>query len=200
MDTVLTTARKMWLAATNHLLYNDPLDLDLEELDDVVDDQERTIRRLVHDHVGTNPRRDLDLSLMIVSVVQDGERIGDLSTSIGGLADLADSPLIGRHTHILRSLRDRISSMFDDTRAGFIDGDSAAAERVMASNRQIKPEMKGFVAELSESDETSVNEAVILANAALMMGRVSSHLSNIASTVVLPFEQIRGSGPDQSQG
>ena len=190
----------MWVAATAALLYNEHLVVDLEEVDKIVDAQERTIRRLVHDHVGTSPKRDLDLSLMIVSVVQDGERIGDLAKSIGGLCNLAKTPLIGPSTFPLRWMRDRITASFDLTKAGFIDGNSAAASQVMTENLDIKSRIRSFISELALNDDVTVNEAVILATSSLMMGRVSSHLSNIASTVVLPFEDIRGSSPAQPEG
>lgn len=200
METVVNTTREMWVASTSALLYNANLELDLAETDIVVDAQERTIRKLVHEHVESNPKRDIDLSLVIVSIVQDGERIGDLSKSIGGLCELVGSPLIGPATFHLRAVRDRITVMFDETRAGFIDGDVRAASHVMAENRDIKAGLRAFVRELAGNDSLSVNEAVILASASLMMGRVSSHLSNIASTVVLPFEDIRGSSPEYPEG
>jgi phosphate uptake regulator len=190
----------MWVAATGHLLYNESLTLDLATIDEEVDEHERVIRRLVYESVEHSPGRDLELGLMIVSVVQDGERIGDLSKSIAALGSLADKPLIGPHTYGLRALRDRITAMFDRTAEGFVDGDVGAAAEVMRENRAVKKQFRRFTADLAASSDVTVNEAVILATSAIMMGRVSSHLSNVSSTVVLPFEQIRGSSRKQEQG
>ena len=192
METILVKTRRMWIASTGHLLYNDPLDIDLEKVDEDVDEQERRIRRVIKDHISGAPRSELQLSLAILSVVQDGERIGDLAKSIGQLAGYAEKPLISPHTATLRSHRERITAMFDQTRAGFVDADVVEGQSVMKANEQIKADLRTFVQRLSVADGISTNEAVLLANGALMMGRVSSHLSNIASTVVLPFEQIRG--------
>ena len=196
MEVLLTTAREMWLAATGHLLYSEPLDVDLEERDQVVDEQERLIRSLVRTYVENNPKGDHKLSLRLVSVVQDGERIGDLAKNIGSLSTLTQKPLIGRHTHLLRTTRDEITRLFDLTHDGFVGGSTRSAETVLLENIRLKAGLRGFIRELAMTDEASVNEAVVLANCALMMGRVSSHLSNIASTIVLPYEHIRRSSAE----
>lgn len=199
METILVKTRRMWIASTGHLLYNDPLDIDLEEIDEDVDEQERRIRHIIKEHVAAAPRSELQLSLAILSVVQDGERIGDLTKSISRLADIGEKPLISPHTATLRIHRDRITTLFDLTRAGFVDADVDDGQSVMRANEEIKGDMRTFVRQLAAAGDITTNEAVLLANGALMMGRVSSHLSNIASVVVLPFEQIRGDVPDQSQ-
>ena len=193
MDRLLTTTRSMWLAATGHLLYSEALEFDLEEKDEIVDEQERLIRSLIRDYLESNPKGDLKLSLKLISVVQDGERIGDLAKNIGGLTSITSKPLIGRHTHLLRVSRDEITGLFDLTHDGFVGGSVDSAKTVMSENIRLKEGIRGFIRELASAEDAHVSEAVVLANCALMMGRVSSHLSNIASTVVLPYEHIRRS-------
>ena len=58
------------------LLDNRPLDVDLEEMDDAIDESERTIRRSILEHLVVSPRSDLSTSLVLASIVQDAERIG----------------------------------------------------------------------------------------------------------------------------
>lgn len=193
MDAMLVTTRRMWVASTGALLFNDPVSFDLEETDDEVDEFERRIRSIVKDHVVSAPRAEIQLSLAVLSVVQDAERIGDLTKSLGALALQSAKPLIGPSTVKLRQTREEITQMFDDTRAGFVEGVVERGQDAMNRNERIKPDLRRFLAELSNESDVTTNEAVLLSVAALNMGRVSSHLSNIASTVVLPFEDIRGS-------
>ena len=49
--------------------------VDLVEMDDVVDEGEREVRRTVLEHLSMNPRQDLVASLILVSIVNDAERI-----------------------------------------------------------------------------------------------------------------------------
>ena len=195
MEIILETSRDMWIVATGHLLFNDPLTVDLEETDAIVDDKEREIRRIVKEHVVSAPRSEIQLALAIVSVVQDGERIGDLAKRLGELGSITSKPLISPYTFTLRSARERITEMFAGTLAGLLDASVAEGEKVMRMNEVLKEELRAFVRDIAKAEDVRVEEAVVLASASLMMGRVSSHLSNISSTVVLPFEEIRGAVP-----
>ena len=195
MEIILETSRTMWVAATGHLLFNEPLVVDLVATDAVVDEKEREIRRIIRKHVVEAPRSEIQLSLAVVSVVQDGERIGDLSKSLGNLGSHLSKPLISPHSFVLRSAREQITEMFAGTLAGFVDGNVEEGDKVMVMNESVKSELRSFGRDIAGARDVRVDEAVVLATAAIMMGRVSSHLSNIASTVVLPFEEIRGEAP-----
>ena len=64
-------------------------------MDDVVDDGERMVRRTILQHLTVNPQQDLVASLILVSMVQDAERIGDFARGMAELIDLARSPREG---------------------------------------------------------------------------------------------------------
>jgi phosphate uptake regulator len=55
----------------------------------------------------------------------------------------------------------------------------------------MKDDVTEYLSELAEVDDITPNEAIVYAMSARLISRVSSHLSNIASTVVSPFDQIR---------
>lgn len=198
MGEVIDIARSMWSAASSHLLFSAPLEVSLEEMDVGINRRERSIRKAVFKHIEKYPNEDLLLSLVLVSTVQDGERIGDWVKHIGGLSDLAQKPLMGPRLTALRAASERITKMFDWTYDGFVDGDVECARQVMVDNVSVKADLRAFIADVAETDDLSPNAAVVLSNAALMMGRVSSHLSNIASSVVLPYERIRGPVDDDT--
>lgn len=192
MGEVIEIARSMWAAAVSHLLFGAPLDVSLEDMDVGINARERSIRRAVFKHIEKYPNEDLVLGLVLVSTVQDGERIGDWVKHIAELASLTEKPLLGPRVASLREASERINDMFDKTFVGFVEGDVSSAREVMVDSVAVKTELRTFIGSVASAEDLSVNAAVVLSNAALMMGRVSSHLSNIASSVVLPYERIRG--------
>jgi len=198
MGQVIDIARSMWSAAISHLLFSAPLDVSLEEMDAGINDRERSIRKAVFKHIEKYPHEDLVLGLVLVSTVQDGERIGDWIKHLAGLSDLAQKPLMGPRLSTLRDAGDRITRMFDRTYDGFVDGDVASARQVMVDSVSVKSDLRAFIDAVASAQDLGPNAAVVLSNAALMMGRISSHLSNIASSVVLPYERIRGPVDDDT--
>lgn len=200
MGEVIDIARTMWSAAISHLLFSVPLEISLEEMDEGINSRERSIRRAVFKQIERSPQEDLVLSLVLASTVQDGERIGDWIKHIGRLAGLAHKPLLGPWLTTLRAAGEQITGMFDNTYRGFVEGDVACARQVMSDSVDVKGELRTFIENVAAAEDLSPNAAVVLSNAALMMGRVSSHLSNIASSVVLPYERIRGPMDDAADG
>ena len=190
---MLDTASGMFAAATAVLLDNEALEIDLSTLDESINARERQIRRAVAEHVTTDPRDQMALSLVLVSIVQDAERCGDLAKSLAKTADLADHPRMGPHVEALRPLRDRVQQTFPRVRAAFLSSDTEAARAVMEENDRTKADTADYFRRLAAADDLSSNLAVVLSVASRMIGRTGSHLSNIISSVALPFEQIRRS-------
>ena len=89
MGAMLDTAAEMFAAATAYLLDNAPLTVDLSARDEDINAREQRVRRAVLEHMTIDPRDELALSLLIISVVQDAERCGDLAKSIATAANLA---------------------------------------------------------------------------------------------------------------
>lgn len=195
LGVMLDTADSMFAAATYALLDNENLNVDLSAQDEIINQREQAIRRAVLEHLLSDPREELALSLVLISIVQDAERCGDLAKSIAKAADLASAPRMGRHVDALRPIRDRVQSAFPRVRRSFIVGDAKVGRTVMDEHTQTKTDVAAYLAELASADDVSSNEAVVLAISARMIGRTSSHLSNIISAVALPFDQIRNA-PD----
>ncbi len=191
LGVMLDTADSMFAAATNCLLDNEPLHVDLSEQDDIINEREQAIRRAVLEHILADPRAELALSLLLVSIVQDAERLGDLAKSISKASALASAPRMGRHVEALRPVRDRVQSAFPRVRRSFIVGDAKVGRVVMDEHTATKADVGDFLTELAGADDVTSNEAVVLSISARMIGRTSSHLSNIVSAVALPFDQVR---------
>ncbi len=190
---MLDTASTMFAAATAVLLDNEALEMDLSALDAQINARERQIRRAVSDHVSADPRDQMALSLVLVSIVQDAERCGDLAKSLAKTADLSDHPRMGPHVEALRPIRDRVQQTFPRVRAAFLTSDTEAARAVMEENDRTKAETGAYLQRLAAAPDLSPNLAVVLAVGSRMIGRTGSHLSNIISSVALPYDQIRRS-------
>ncbi len=190
---MLDTADAMFAAATNCLLDNEDLHIDLAEQDEIINQREMSIRRAVLEHMVADPKVETSLSLLLVSIVQDAERCGDLAKSIAKASDLAVSPRMGRHVDALRPIRDRVQATFPRVRRSFVVGDAGMSRTVMEEHDRTKQDVAVFLQELASADDVTSNEAVVLAVGSRMIGRTSSHLSNIVSAVALPFDQVRNS-------
>jgi phosphate uptake regulator len=188
---MLDTSQAMFEAATDCLLDNIPVRVDLAALDDEINENEQRIRRAVLEHISADPRAELSLSLLLVAIVQDAERCGDLAKSIAKASELADAPRMGPHVDALRPVRDRVRDTFPRVRQAFASGDTEVARTVMEEHDATKAEIAGFLRDLASSDDATVNSAVVLGVSSRMVGRTSSHLSNIISAVALPFDQVR---------
>ncbi len=172
------------------LLENQPLEADLEEMDDRVDEGERRVRRYVLEHLSVDPRRDLVASLILVSMVQDAERIGDFARGLAELLELTERPRGGHWAEKLRALADRVRPLFELTDRAFSEDDAELARRVGSAHVELKETLQAYVREVAASDLPR-DLAILYALAARILRRISAHLSNIASTVVQPYDRIR---------
>ena len=188
---MLDTSATMFREATGCLLDNRPVAVDLKALDDTVNAGEQAVRRSVLGHMAVNPTDDLALGLVLLSVVQDAERCGDLAKSLTKTAALAERPRMGAHVDRLRALRDRVAPQFDRTARALRQSDAGLAAEVMAKHHEVKREVGDVLVALAAASDLDANAAVVLTLAAQHVGRVSSHLSNVASALAMPFDRVR---------
>jgi phosphate transport system protein len=187
---MLSHSRAMLDLALGALLDNRPLEVDLDEMDDAVDEGERMVRRTVLEHLSVNPRQDLVASLVLASMVQDAERVGDFARGIAELVPLAGGPRQGPFADELRELAGRLRPLFALTEKAFADDDPDQARRVMTAYAELKTAFLDFTRRVAASD-LGADMAVVYSGAARSLRRVGAHLSNIASSVVQPYDRIR---------
>lgn len=193
LDEMLETTHRMFDAATRCLLNGESLSLDLKAEDDRVNEKEAQIRRALLTHFSVAPSQDVAFGLTLNAIVQEVERMGDLTKSIAKVAKLSRSrPLIDRIAP-LEAIRDRVLTMAEDTRAALDAQDADRARKVMTANDAVKAETADYLTDLAGRDDISGNEGIVLALTARFIGRYGSHLSNVASGFVLPFDQLRHS-------
>ena len=195
VGTMLGQGAKMLDHALPALFDNQPLEVDLDNMDDVIDDGERMVRRTVLEHLTVNPQQDLVASLILVSMVQDAERIGDFARGLVEMKQMSDQPFEGPPADQLRGLAERLRPMFDTCAEAFRDDDAEGALRVVSVHTELKEELTEFVRRIAASDLTA-DLAVAYSSVARNLRRISAHLSNIASTVTQPYDRIRHGDED----
>jgi phosphate uptake regulator len=177
------------------LLDNREPDVDLRAMDDVIDEAERMVRRSILEHLNVSPTDDLVASLTLASIVQEAERIGDFARGLPEIVALAKAPRDDPFAERLRPLAMRVRALFEQCEEAFGEGDVAMARELMVSQRELKADLIRYVEEIADSDLTA-DMALVYGLSATMLRRISSHLSNIASTVTQPFDRIRHGGDD----
>ncbi len=177
------------------LLENRELEVDLEGMDDVIDEAERMVRRSILEHMTVSPRQDLVASLILASIVQEAERVGDFACGLAEIAALAKGPRVGPFADELRALAARVRSLFEQCEEAFREDDSVMARAIMLRQRELKAELTHYLQQIADSDLTA-DMALVYGSSATMLRRISSHLSNIVSTVIQPFDRIRHGGEE----
>ncbi len=192
VSSMLLQSVRMLDHAAATLLENKPLDVDLDVMDDPVDESERMVRRTILEHLSLNPQRDLVASLILASIVQDAERIGDCPRRLGVLASLAQGPREGLFRDDLKKILDQLRPLFTTCEEAFRKDDLKKAKKVMLTHRRLKGELGTLIRRVAASELTA-DMAVVYSGAAAILRRISAHLSNIASSVVQPYDRIRTS-------
>ncbi|HSG27372.1 MAG TPA: PhoU domain-containing protein [Candidatus Krumholzibacterium sp.] len=155
-----------------------------------INDREREIRRMLAEHLSINPRQDTAGSLAMMSLVKDAERIGDYAKNIFELAfimgkDIREMKYIDR----LTALKDRIADRFPPLKKSYVESDEELAREVLNEYQDIKLECGKLMDELFV-DELPTREAICTVLMIRSLKRINSHMSNIASGIIYPLDQI----------
>jgi len=182
-------AEHMFDTASAALLDGAPVP-DISREDQDVNVGERMVRRLIFEHLMVNPQQDLPSSLAVLGVVHDVERIGDYAK---GLLELHQYSQVcsgeSRYHQMCRELRDTVKPLFGKTLKGLRDSDAQACREVMRIHREVKAgtdKVMDAVMGDAEADRTALLCTIV----SRYIRRVSAHLSNVASSVVNPLDQL----------
>lgn len=186
---MLRTSRRMLELSLAALLDNQPLDADLDAMDDAVDEGERMVRRSVLEHLSFDPSKDLVLSLVLVSMVQDAERTGDFATGLAELVPLTGRRREGPFRDELAAISQRVLPLFGQCEHVFKHGDREGAQQLIDRAGEVRRELYGYIRRVAGSDLTA-DLAVVYSSAGRSLRRVVAHLSNIASAVTQPYDRI----------
>jgi phosphate uptake regulator len=168
----------------------DELEDDVYQTDLKINKLERNIRKSLVTHLSISPERDVAGCLVLMSIVKDAERVGDFCKNLYEAAEFVKKPCselfycdkITRYTNF-------VDETFRSTIEAFQKEDDVLAAEILQDEIKWNRRFDQFIEELVES-ELPTREAVCTTLIARSLKRLQAHLSNIASSVVLPVHQI----------
>lgn len=192
---MLEDDREMFEAASHALRRTNTgkLTIDVYERDKKINKYEREVRRNVLTHLALAGKKDIVPGLSLVSVVIDVERIGDYTKNIADLAQAHPKQLpAGKYEKRLTELEREITERFQGFEQILIGSDVKLARALMKAHSDINIGLDEITIAMVKytGDELSSSDAVALALYSRYLKRISSHLTNIASSAVNPFPRI----------
>jgi phosphate uptake regulator len=149
------------------------------------------VRRMVFQHLVVDPRRDLSTSVALLSIVHDVERIGDYAKSLVELSNWASGDGKSPLAEQCQQLHTMVEPEFAATLEALSDSDEESARQVMRDHVKVKALTDVVLKQAMETDSGG-REVVVYAVASRYLRRVSGHLSNVASVVINPVDQVSG--------
>lgn len=165
---------------------------DVYKRDVEINRKERSIRKGLVEHLTLHPGGDVPACLVLMSIVKDAERVGDYSKNLLEVAQALNSPLekLYYHQKILDTAT-HVIEVFENTIKAIRESDASLAKEVVQDEAAMTKRCDALVEKVANSD-LSANEAVCTAMGIRFFKRIEAHLSNIASSVVLPVHRLDG--------
>jgi len=190
------------MLAMGHDLYGKVIDLaragrgwdeaeaSIYRADVAINKAERRIRRRIVTHLAMNPGQDVAGCLVLMSVGKDAERVGDHCKNAFEASRLWNRPLSDfSAAAAIEEFERYVRETFDNARQAFEKEDETLAAEVIHDEVRWNRRFDEFVVKLSEMDITA-QEAVTATLLVRSLKRIQAHLSNIASSVILPVHRI----------
>jgi len=152
---------------------------------------EQDIRRMLAEHLSVHSAPDIPGTLVLMSLVKDAERIGDQSKNIFELGIMlrdVEMPKMKYYDRLVAT-RKQLLENFPPLRQAFAESDETFATEVLKSYETIKDACTSILKNLV-NDDLPTKEAVASALLSRYLKRVNSHMSNIASGLTNPLDQI----------
>ena len=160
------------------------------DIDKKVNNLQRDIRKRVVEHLSLQPSVDVPTCLLLMSVVKDAERLGDYAKNLFEITQLLEKPLNKeKYTDLFGRIEQEILELFEETKKAFIDSDETKAALSWNYKTKIAKRCDQIIKDLAES-KLPVNEAVTFTLMARYFKRLTAHLTNIATSVILPLTDL----------
>ena len=158
-------------------------------MDREVSEIQQRIRRQIVEHLSESPQDEPTIGLILMSVVKDAERLGDLTKNLFEVADLLDRPLDwDEFNGLFGNLFDRLLRLHVESAAAFTSFDEAKARDLIEKEKHFKQDCNALIWNLAKQTTLKTNWAVCYGLMARHIGRIAGNLLNICTAVVMPIE------------
>jgi len=159
-------------------------------IDQKINAREKNIRKNIVEHLILQPTVDVSACLVLMSVVKDAERLGDYCKNLYEVTDLLEKPLDQeKYKKMFNGIDEELAQVFKDTKTAFIESNESVAALSWEHKAKISKRCDEVIEQLAKSN-ISTNEAVCFTLIARHYKRLSSHLVNIATSVILPVSKL----------
>ena len=169
------------------------IDLKVKETDKEVNSYEREVRRMVFNHLAVAGTANLPQGFVLISIIIDIERIGDYTKNMVELAldnpgKLHGGEFEGEITRIEEALKDN----FGLTKKCFKEGDDSFALELLKKYAWVNDVCDEIVVAVVKEKDKNIKsgDAAAIALYTRWLKRINSHLRNITTSVVNPFDRI----------
>jgi phosphate transport system protein len=192
---MLDLTREMFSRAKESLrhLEDNQVDIDIYDKDSEINKYEREVRRNVFNHLAVSGTAKLPSGLALVSIIIDIERIGDYTKNIVELALNHPGKLHGgKFEKDLQRVEGALEDNFVKTRDCFESCDGTMALKLLEEYKWLNPICDKILIGLIKEEDKNIRpgDAVSLAMYFRWLKRINSHLRNIMTSVVNPFDRI----------
>jgi len=167
----------------------------LKKRDREINKFHRDIRRKVMTHlVLQEDSTDIPNGLVLINMVVDIERVGDYCKNILDLA--ISTPKSFKSENVsddLKAIEEEVIKRFDQTMEALHSQDSEVAKELISTHRKMVAKSSDKLVDKILKGKISFNsesKAATVAIYARYLKRIGSHLTNIMTTLVNPFEAI----------
>lgn len=167
----------------------------LKKRDKEINEYQRDIRRKVMTHlVMRGNTTDVPTGLILINMVVDIERVGDYCKNILDLAISTPKTLKAEKvSEELKMIEEEVLSRFDQTLKALEKQDYEVAQELIETHRRMVTRVSDKLVDNVLKGEITFNsesKAAAVVLYARYLKRIGSHLSNIITTLVNPFEAI----------
>jgi phosphate uptake regulator len=192
---MLDLTREMFSRARESLrhLEDNQIDIDIHDKDSEINKYEREVRRNVFNHLAVSGAAKLPSGLALVSIIIDIERIGDYTKNIVDLAQNHPGKLHGgKYEEDLKRVEAAMEDNFMKTRDCFESCNETTALKLLEEYKWVNPTCDKILIGLIKEEDKNIRpgDAVSLAMYFRWLKRINSHLRNIMTSVVNPFDRI----------
>ena len=169
------------------------VDLKIKETDKEVNSYEREVRRMVFNHLAVSGTADLPSGLALTSIIIDIERIGDYAKNMVELALEHPGKLHGgEFEEEISRIEEAVGDNFVQTKKCFQEENADLALDLLEKYAWVNDACDDIlVAVVREKDKNiKPGDAAALVLYTRWLKRINSHLRNITTSVVNPFDRI----------
>ncbi len=190
---MLDDTHQMFNSVCSRLIDNskeDGLQDNIYSLDRRVNSLERDIRKRIIEHLAIQPSVDLPTSLLLMSVVKDAERLGDYAKNLFEVTNILNGPLDKeKYLQFFDNIGQDLEKLFSITKEAFIESDEKKAAAAWDFETKIVNRCEDIFLKLANGD-LPVNTAVSFTLIARYFKRIAAHLTNIATSIIVPLDQL----------